>query len=195
MADDLHNPIAEVEEVADAVADAAPSASADDNRVDQDELILSDHEAQQLRGYDPARLNHCERCGYDWPTASGRMHPPKACARCRSAYWQTLPENPDRSNTPNDRRWDTKVSRTKERRKQRLIRKLLEIIAELGPEAILATQSRPEMKDFLELAVERARLAATANATAAAAAAAPDAGRIPRPPRPAIPPPPGMVSR
>lgn len=185
MADDLHNPIAEVEEV----AGAAPSASADDNRVDQDELILSDHEAQQLRGYDPARLNHCERCGYDWPTASGRMHPPKACARCRSAYWQTLPENPDRSNTPNDRRWDTKVSRTKERRKQRLIRKLLEIIAELGPEAILATQSRPEMKDFLELAVERARLADAGRVAGA------DAGRIPRPPRPAIPPPPGMVSR
>src|SRR6516162_3964229 len=33
----------------------------------------------------------CVRCGWNWTPRSNSPDPPRACARCRSAYWQSAP--------------------------------------------------------------------------------------------------------
>src|SRR5216684_1931281 len=36
------------------------------------------------------RIFECKRCGHQW-LSRDRQTPPKACARCKSVYWDRLP--------------------------------------------------------------------------------------------------------
>jgi len=49
----------------------------------------------------------CSRCGWQWTPRQNSRDPPGACARCRSAYWQSTPVS-CRANSPSDPRWRAK---------------------------------------------------------------------------------------
>jgi hypothetical protein len=46
----------------------------------------------------------CTRCGWKWTPRRDSIDPPRSCARCRSAYWQTPPKTA-RANRPADPKW------------------------------------------------------------------------------------------
>jgi hypothetical protein len=77
----------------------------------------------------------CLRCGWRWSPRRGSPDPPKACARCRTAYWNSPPESA-RANRPNDPKWQAERDRMADRRRARHLARLKELTQELGPDAV-----------------------------------------------------------
>jgi len=75
----------------------------------------------------------CTRCGWKWTPRRGCPDPPRACARCRSAYWQTAPMS-SRSNTPEDQKWQAERDLVSRRQRERHLARLRELAAEFGLE-------------------------------------------------------------
>jgi hypothetical protein len=75
----------------------------------------------------------CTRCGWKWTPRVGCPDPPRACARCRSAYWQTAPMS-SRANSPEDSKWHADRDLVARRRRERHLAKLRELAAEFGLE-------------------------------------------------------------
>ncbi len=73
----------------------------------------------------------CTRCGWKWTPRAGCPDPPWACARCRTAYWQTTPRS-SRANSPDDPKWQAQRELVARRRRERHLAKLTELAAELG---------------------------------------------------------------
>jgi hypothetical protein len=86
----------------------------------------------------------CTRCGWKWTPRDGCPDPPRACARCRSAYWQTAPISP-RANSPEDPKWQAERDLVSRRRRERHLAKLKELAAEfnLEPPPILDERAMP----------------------------------------------------
>jgi hypothetical protein len=75
----------------------------------------------------------CTRCGWKWTPRGGCPDPPHACARCRTAYWQTAPMS-SRANSPEDPKWRAERDLAARRRRERHLVKLSELAAEFGLE-------------------------------------------------------------
>jgi len=73
----------------------------------------------------------CDRCGWSWTPRPNAPDPPRACARCRSAYWQSAPVT-SRANSPNDPKWQAEQESIARRRKERHLARLKELAAEFG---------------------------------------------------------------
>ena len=73
----------------------------------------------------------CTRCGWKWTPRPNSPDPPRACARCRSAYWQSAPAS-SRANSPGDPKWQTERESVARRRKERHVARLRELAAEFG---------------------------------------------------------------
>jgi hypothetical protein len=73
----------------------------------------------------------CSRCGWRWTPRPNSPDPPRACARCRSAYWQTTPIS-SRANFPHDPKWRTESQAVARRRQERRLARLRELAAEFG---------------------------------------------------------------
>ena len=71
----------------------------------------------------------CNRCGWAWTPRLNSLDPPRACARCRSAYWQSAPESP-RANSPSDPKWELKSESIARRKRERHLARLKELAAE-----------------------------------------------------------------
>lgn len=75
----------------------------------------------------------CTRCGWKWTPRAGRPDLPRACARCRAAYWQSAPVS-SRANSPEDPKWLAERDLVSRRRRQRHLAKLKELVTEFGLE-------------------------------------------------------------
>ena len=73
----------------------------------------------------------CMRCGWRWTPRPNSPDPPHACARCRSAYWQSAPVS-SRANFPTDPKWRTESESAARRRRERRLARLRELAAEFG---------------------------------------------------------------
>jgi len=73
----------------------------------------------------------CLRCGWRWSPQRGSPDPPNACARCRSAYWNSPPESA-RANRPDNPKWQTERDALENRRRARRLARLRELAQELG---------------------------------------------------------------
>jgi hypothetical protein len=73
----------------------------------------------------------CRRCGWSWTSRSRSPVLPRACARCRSAYWQTAPTSA-RGNTPDKPKWQAQRDFVEERKRVRRLARLRTGAAELG---------------------------------------------------------------
>jgi len=71
----------------------------------------------------------CTRCGWRWTPRPNSPDPPRACARCRSAYWQSTPVS-CRANLPSDAKW--RVESQSVARRRRHLTRLKELAAEFG---------------------------------------------------------------
>ena len=76
----------------------------------------------------------CLRCGWRWSPRRGSPDPPNACARCRSAYWNTPPESA-RANRPDDPRWKAERDMLANRRRARHLARLKELVRGLAMNA------------------------------------------------------------
>jgi len=76
----------------------------------------------------------CLRCGWRWSPRHGSADPPNACARCRSAYWNSPPESA-RANCPGDPKWKAERDTLANRRRARHTARLKELVRELAPDA------------------------------------------------------------
>jgi hypothetical protein len=73
----------------------------------------------------------CTRCGWRWTPRQNSPDPPRACARCRSAYWQRAPVS-SRANSPDDPKWQAEREAVARRRQVRHRARLIELAAEFG---------------------------------------------------------------
>jgi hypothetical protein len=73
----------------------------------------------------------CTRCGWKWTPRTNSPDPPRACARCRSAYWQSMPVS-SRANMPSDAKWRVESQSVAQRRRERHLARLKELAAEFG---------------------------------------------------------------
>jgi hypothetical protein len=73
----------------------------------------------------------CSRCGWKWTPRTNSPDPPRACARCRSAYWQSTPVS-SRANSPSDPKWRAESQSVAQRRQKRHLTRLKELAAEFG---------------------------------------------------------------
>jgi hypothetical protein len=73
----------------------------------------------------------CSRCGWRWTPRTNSPDPPRACARCRSAYWQSTPVS-CRANSPSDPKWRVEGQSVARRRQKRRLTRLKELAAEFG---------------------------------------------------------------
>jgi hypothetical protein len=73
----------------------------------------------------------CSRCGWRWTPRPNSPDPPRACARCRSAYWHSAPLS-SRANFPSDAKWQAESQSVARRRRERRLAKLRELAAEFG---------------------------------------------------------------
>jgi hypothetical protein len=73
----------------------------------------------------------CTRCGWKWTPRSNSLDAPRACARCRSAYWQTEPTSA-RGNTPENPKWQGQRDLAEERKQARRLARLRSSALELG---------------------------------------------------------------
>jgi hypothetical protein len=73
----------------------------------------------------------CTRCGWKWSPRANSPDPPRACARCRSAYWQSAPISA-RANFPHDPKWQAESESAARRRRERRLSRLRELAAEFG---------------------------------------------------------------
>ena len=73
----------------------------------------------------------CTRCGWRWTPRTNSPDPPRACARCRSAYWQSMPVS-SRANSPSDPKWRTESQSVAHRRQKRHLTRLKGLAAEFG---------------------------------------------------------------
>ena len=73
----------------------------------------------------------CARCGWRWTPRTNSPDPPRACARCRSAYWQSTPVS-CRANSPSDPKWCVESQSVARRRQKRHLTRLKELAAEFG---------------------------------------------------------------
>jgi len=73
----------------------------------------------------------CTRCGWQWAPRRNSADPPRACARCRSAYWQSTPVS-CRANSPSDPKWRAESQSVAQRRQRRRFARLKELAAEFG---------------------------------------------------------------
>jgi hypothetical protein len=73
----------------------------------------------------------CTRCGWTWGPRPNSPKPPRACARCRSAYWQSAPTSA-RGNTPDNPKWQAQRESAEARRQGRRLARLSSRAAELG---------------------------------------------------------------
>jgi len=71
----------------------------------------------------------CTRCGWRWTPRPNSPDPPRACARCRSAYWQSTPVS-CRANSPSDPKWRAESQTVAQRRQRRRFARLKELAAE-----------------------------------------------------------------
>jgi hypothetical protein len=83
------------------------------------------------RKYAPGKFGKytCTRCGWKWTPRDGSPDPPRACARCRTAYWQTPPRS-SRANSPEDPKWQAERDLVPRRRRLRHLAKLKELAVE-----------------------------------------------------------------
>jgi hypothetical protein len=84
----------------------------------------------------------CKRCGWRWSPRRGSPDPPNACARCRSAYWNTPPDGA-RANRPDDPKWKAERDTLADRRRARHLARLKELTQELCPDASVAVVKPP----------------------------------------------------
>jgi len=73
----------------------------------------------------------CSRCGWKWTPRANSPDPPRACARCRSAYWQSTPVS-CRANLPSDPKWRAESQSVAQRRQKRHLTRLKELAGEFG---------------------------------------------------------------
>jgi hypothetical protein len=73
----------------------------------------------------------CSRCGWRWTPRTNSPDPQRACARCRSAYWQSTPVS-CRANSPSDPKWRTESQSVARRRQRRHLTRVKELAAEFG---------------------------------------------------------------
>ena len=73
----------------------------------------------------------CSRCGWRWTPRTNSPDPPRACARCRSAYWQSTPVS-SRANLPSNPKWREESQSVAQRRQKRHFTRLKELAAEFG---------------------------------------------------------------
>ena len=73
----------------------------------------------------------CIRCGWTWSPRPKSPDPPRACARCRSAYWQTAPTS-CRGNRPDNPKWQAQRELVEGRKRARRLARLRSRAAELG---------------------------------------------------------------
>jgi hypothetical protein len=73
----------------------------------------------------------CMRCGWRWTPRPSSPDPPRACARCRSAYWQSSPIS-SRANKPTDLKWQLERESVARRKRERHLARLKELAAEFG---------------------------------------------------------------
>jgi hypothetical protein len=87
----------------------------------------------KLPNYSPGKSGKCTctRCGWAWTPRLNSPDPPRACARCRSAYWQSAPAS-SRANTPNDPKWHAERESVARRKRERHLARLKELAAEFG---------------------------------------------------------------
>ena len=71
------------------------------------------------------------RCGWRWTPRTNSPDLPRACARCRSAYWQSTPVS-SRANFPSDAKWRVESQSVAQRRQKRHLTRLKELAAEFG---------------------------------------------------------------
>jgi len=76
---------------------------------------------------------NCTRCGWKWTPRGGCADPPLACARCRTAYWQTAPMS-SRANSPGDPKWQAERDLVSRRRRERHLSRLRELAEEFNLE-------------------------------------------------------------
>ncbi|MGA8492536.1 MAG: hypothetical protein WB711_19070 [Terriglobales bacterium] len=108
------------------------------------ELVESREQLEPAEGGLPRAVQECSagqsakylclRCGWHWSPRRGCPDPPNACARCRSAYWNTPPDSA-RANRPDDPKWKAERDALAERRRARHTARLKELIRELAPDA------------------------------------------------------------
>jgi hypothetical protein len=93
----------------------------------------------------------CVRCGWKWTPRPNRQDPPRACARCRTAYWNTAPET-TRANRPDDPKWQAERDALENRRRTRQLARLKELTQELGADAsaevVKPTLLRPDAEEL-----------------------------------------------
>ena len=73
----------------------------------------------------------CNRCGWAWTPRLNSLDPPRACARCRTAYWNTASVS-SRANRPDDPKWELKSESIARRKRKRHLARLRELTAEFG---------------------------------------------------------------
>jgi hypothetical protein len=73
----------------------------------------------------------CTRCGWRWTPRPNSPDPPRACARCRSAYWQSAPVT-SRANSPGDPKWQAERESVTRRRQRRHLERLRQLAAEFN---------------------------------------------------------------
>jgi len=73
----------------------------------------------------------CTRCGWKWTPRANSPDPPHACARCRTAYWQSAPVS-SRANSPDDPKWQAERDSVARRKRERHLARLRELAAEFG---------------------------------------------------------------
>jgi hypothetical protein len=100
----------------------------------------------------------CTRCGWKWTPRGNSPDPPHACARCRSAYWQTAPVSA-RANSPDNPKWQAERDVVALRKRERHLVRLRELAAEFdftvpvgeGPRLVetpgMSTATIPPAKD------------------------------------------------
>ncbi len=94
----------------------------------------------------------CTRCGWKWTPRAGCPDPPRACARCRTAYWQTAPTS-SRANSPDDPKWQEERELVARRRRERHFAKLRELAAEFGLQLPPIGDTSPPTKGLRQPAV------------------------------------------
>src|SRR6266852_1838432 len=73
----------------------------------------------------------CTRCGWKWTPRPNSPDPPRACARCRSAYWQSASVS-SRANSPDNPKWQAERDVVARRRRERHVARMRELAAEFG---------------------------------------------------------------
>ena len=73
----------------------------------------------------------CTRCGWKWTPRPNSPDPPHACARCRSAYWQTPPVS-SRANSPDNPKWQAERDVVARRKRERHMVRLRQLAKEFG---------------------------------------------------------------